>query len=70
MCGRFVLVADLARVVETFHVEAVHCDYSPLNEVYPGRDVYAVIRDEVNQLVQFRWGLVSSWSRRAQLGKR
>lgn len=70
MCGRFVLLTDLSRVVETFHIEAVRCDYEPLNEVYPGRDVYAVIRDEVNQLVQFRWGLVPSWSKDPSVGKK
>jgi putative SOS response-associated peptidase YedK len=70
MCGRFVLLTDLSRVVETFHIEAVRCDYEPLNEVYPGQDVYAVIRDEVNQLVQFHWGLVPSWSKDPSVGKK
>lgn len=70
MCGRFVILTDLTRVVETFHVEAVRCDYEPLNEVYPGQNVFSVIRDEVNQLVQFRWGLVPSWSREPSVGNK
>jgi len=63
MCGRFVLLADLSRVVDEFHIGEVLCDYSPLNEVYPGQNVYAVVHGAVNRLVQFRWGLILSWSK-------
>ena len=64
MCGRFVLLTDLSHVVETFQVEKVLVDYLPLPDAYPGRDVFAVIREEGNLLVPLRWGLVPSWARK------
>lgn len=69
MCGRFTLLADLSRLVDTFEVEEVCCDYVPLLEAYPGRDVYAVVREKVNQLLPCRWGLVPPWSKDSIAGK-
>ena len=69
MCGRFVLLTDLSRLANSFDIREVRCDYAPLGEVYPGRLIYAVIREEVNRLVSCRWGLVPSWAQNAPLGK-
>ncbi|MBN1548789.1 MAG: SOS response-associated peptidase, partial [Syntrophaceae bacterium] len=46
------------------------CDYAPPHEVYPGRDVYAVVRKKANQLVTFHWGLVPAWSKEPATGKK
>ena len=70
MCGRFVLLADLPQVVDAFHIGEIHCDYAPLSEAYPGQNVYAVVRGTVNRLVQFRWGLIPSWSKEPASGNR
>lgn len=70
MCGRFVLLADLPQVADAFHIGEVQCDYAPLSEAYPGQNVYAVVRGTVNRLVQFRWGLIPSWSKEPASGNR
>ena len=69
MCGRFVLLTDLSRLTNHFDVREVRCDYAPPGEVYPGRQIYAVIREEVNRLFECRWGLVPSWAQNSPQGK-
>lgn len=68
MCGRFTLLADLSRLVSTFDIGEVQCDYTPLNQAYPGRQIYAVVREGVNRLLPFRWGLVPSWAKGSPAG--
>ncbi len=69
MCGRFVLLTDLSRLVDTFDIGEVRSDYAPLIEAYPGRQIYTVVRDEVNRLLLCHWGLVPSWSKDSAAGK-
>jgi putative SOS response-associated peptidase YedK len=63
MCGRFVLLTDLSRIVSSFEIGEVACEYRRNNNIYPGQQIAAVIRDDVNRLVEFRWGLIPSWTK-------
>jgi len=70
MCGRFVLLTDLSGIVTSFDIGDVACEYRRSNNIYPGRQVAAVIRDQVNCLVEFRWGLIPSWAKDPAIGNR
>jgi len=70
MCGRFVLLTDLSGIVTSFDVGDIACEYRRSNNIYPGRQVAAVIRDQVNRLVEFRWGLIPSWAKDPSIGNR
>jgi putative SOS response-associated peptidase YedK len=71
MCGRFVLLADLRTIAESFDIREVSCAYRPGNDISPGRQVLAVIRkDRQNSLVSYRWGLIPSWAKDPSIGRR
>ncbi len=70
MCGRFVLISDLSVISEAFNIQEITYDYRASSDVLPGRSVAAVIRDGVNRLVQFRWGLIPSWAKDPSIGSR
>jgi len=71
MCGRFVLLTDLRVITESFHVQNVACEYRPGNNISPGQQIAAVLRrDDQNNLVNFRWGLIPSWSKDPSIGNR
>jgi putative SOS response-associated peptidase YedK len=70
MCGRFVLLTDLRVIVETFHVQHVACEYKPGHNISPGQEIAAVIHDDRNRLVSYRWGLIPSWAKDSSIGNR
>lgn len=71
MCGRYVLLTDLNKIVASFDVQEVGCDYHPDSNISPGRQVFAVIRqDKTNHLVSFRWGLIPSWAKDPAIGSK
>jgi len=71
MCGRFILLTDLSVIVESFHIGEVAADYKPGSNIAPGQQISAVIRDEdVNKLVDFRWGLIPSWAKDPSIGNK
>ena len=70
MCGRFVLISDLSVISEEFDIQEVACDYKPGSDVLPGQSIAAIIRDGVNRLVQFRWGLIPSWAKDPSMGNK
>jgi putative SOS response-associated peptidase YedK len=71
MCGRFILLADLQVIAASFHIRHVACEYRPGDNISPGRQVAAVIRkNDENSLVNFRWGLLPSWTRDPSIGGR
>jgi len=70
MCGRFILLTDLSVIVESFRIRDVACEYRPGHNIAPGRQISAVIREEVNKLVDFRWGLIPSWAKDPSVGNR
>ncbi|MFA5181906.1 MAG: SOS response-associated peptidase [Syntrophales bacterium] len=68
MCGRFVLLTDLSGIATSFAIGEIACEYRRSNNIYPGQQIAAVIRDEVNRLVEFRWGLIPSWAKDPSIG--
>jgi len=56
MCGRFVLLTDLRVITESFNVQNVVCEYTPGNNISPGQEIAAIIHDDKNRLVRYRWG--------------
>jgi putative SOS response-associated peptidase YedK len=70
MCGRFVLLTDLSVITEYFDIQEISCDYKTGKNISPGQLVSAVIRDEKNRLVNFRWGLIPSWAKDPSIGSK
>ena len=71
MCGRFFLLTDLSVIMDSFHIGDVAGEYKSGNNISPGQQIAAVIRDdEVNKLVDFRWGLIPSWAKDPSIGNR
>jgi len=70
MCGRFILLTDLSRIVQDFDIQDVACDYKPSHNTFPGQQIIAVVHDNVNRLVGFKWGLVPSWAKDPSIGSR
>jgi putative SOS response-associated peptidase YedK len=71
MCGRFILLTDLSVIVESFRIGEVAAEYKPGGNISPGQQISAVIRNQdVNKLVDFRWGLIPSWAKDPSIGKR
>jgi putative SOS response-associated peptidase YedK len=71
MCGRFVLRASLAEIVDAFHVEEVGCTYLGGERILPGAPVMAVaVQGGVRRLSAFRWGLVPAWAKDPAVGRR
>jgi len=71
MCGRFILLTDLSVIVESFRIGEVTAEYKPGSSISPGQQISAVIRDDnVNKLVNFRWGLIPSWAKDPSMGNR
>jgi len=70
MCGRFVLQTDLSRIIESFDVQEVACQYKPSNNIFPGQQIIAVVHDNINRLVEFKWGLIPWWSKDPSIGNR
>lgn len=71
MCGRFILLTDLSVIVESFRIGGVAAEYKTVNKISPSQEITAVIRkDDQNSLVNFRWGLIPSWSKDPSIGSR
>lgn len=70
MCGRFVLLTDLSVITEHFDIQEIACEYKTGKNISPGQLVSAVIRDEKNRLVNFRWGLIPSWAKDPSIGRK
>lgn len=68
MCGRFIVVADLSKVVEAFDIRDVACEYRPSHNVFPGQQVVAVVHEGRNRLMDFKWGLIPSWAKDPSIG--
>lgn len=70
MCGRFVLLTDLSRIVQSFNIQEVSSAYNNGINISPGQMIAAVIRDNRNRLVDFKWGLVPSWAKDPAIGNK
>lgn len=70
MCGRFVLLTDLSRIVQSFDIQRVSGELHQGVNISPGQMITAVLRDEVNKLADFKWGLVPSWAKDPAIGNK
>ena len=70
MCGRFVLLTNLSVITESFDIQDVASEYRQGKNISPGQQVSAVIHDDKNHLVNFRWGLIPSWAKDPSIGKK
>jgi putative SOS response-associated peptidase YedK len=71
MCGRFILLTDLSVIVESFRIGEVASEYKTGNNISPGQQISAVIRDmDVNKLVNYRWGLMPYWTKDPSIGNK
>ncbi|HOI74903.1 MAG TPA: SOS response-associated peptidase [Syntrophales bacterium] len=70
MCGRFVLLTDLATLAGDFGFEAPQGLSLPAGEHFPGQEIVAILRDPVLRPALFHWGLVPSWARDPSIGRR
>lgn len=70
MCGRFVLMTDLSRIVQSFNIQEVSSAYHTGINISPGQMIAAVIRDNINRLVDFQWGLIPAWAKDPAIGNK
>jgi putative SOS response-associated peptidase YedK len=70
MCGRFVVMTDLSKIIESFDIQEVACQYRPSNNIFPGQQIIAVVHDNISRLVEFKWGLIPWWSKDPSIGNR
>jgi putative SOS response-associated peptidase YedK len=70
MCGRFVLLTDLSKIVQTFDIQEASGAYHSGLNISPGQVITAVIHDSINRLVDFKWGLVPSWAKDPAIGNK
>lgn len=70
MCGRFVTYSPFEEIIHTFGIELVLIDeYMPSYNIAPSNEVLVVFeKEEKIVLDKFRWGLVPSWSKDANIG--
>lgn len=69
MCGRYVLITDLAVIGRDFIVPNSSVDFSPSRDVSPGQRIPAVIRrGQHNELALCQWGLIPAWCRDPSIG--
>lgn len=74
MCGRYVLYADYATIIERFNIEASavgETDYSSSYNIAPSQKVLAVVSDgKKNRLGYLKWGLVPPWAKDQKIGSK
>lgn len=70
MCGRFVLLTDLSKIVQSFDIQEVSGEYLPGVNISPGQMIAAVIHDSINRLVDFKWGLIPAWAKDPAIGNK
>lgn len=70
MCGRFILLIDLAGIMERFHVEESALESLPAGDLLPGQAIPAIIHQGNNRLKAFRWGLIPSWAKDPTIARR
>jgi putative SOS response-associated peptidase YedK len=70
MCGRFILLTDLSVLCESYGIQEIAAGYNPGRNISPGQQIAAVVHDDKNRLVSFRWGLIPAWARDPAIGSR
>ncbi len=70
MCGRFVLLTDLSVIMESFGIPDAEGEFGQSDNISPGQLVAAVVHENANRLLSFRWGLIPSWAKDPSISKR
>jgi len=70
MCGRFVLLRDLAEITTEFDVQEISGNLQRSYNIAPGNTIAAIIDDGSKRLVHFTWGLIPSWAKDPSIGNR
>lgn len=70
MCGRFTLTADVVALQKTFPWLNIPAEITPRYNIAPTQPVAVVPNDGKNQLDFYIWGLIPSWAKDPQMGKR
>jgi putative SOS response-associated peptidase YedK len=70
MCGRFVLISDLAEITTEFDVQEISVNLQRSYNIAPGNTIAAIIDDGSKRLVHFTWGLIPSWAKDPSIGNR
>ncbi|MBN2516484.1 MAG: SOS response-associated peptidase [Deltaproteobacteria bacterium] len=70
MCGRFVLISDLAEITTEFGVQEISGNLQRSYNIAPGNTIAAIIDDGSKHLVLFTWGLIPSWAKDSSIGNR
>lgn len=71
MCGRFVLVTDLTKIMKEFAIGNRVSAFQPNWNISPGQYVHAVVQqDGKNILESFLWGLIPPWAKDSSIGNK
>lgn len=70
MCGRFVKHSSLDLIEKTFNIDVVKAETAASYNIAPTQSVQAVIQDDGNVLVRFKWGLVPFWAKDPSIASR
>ncbi len=69
MCGRFVQITPIPKLVKRFKVKRLApIDKGPSYNVAPTHGILVVNNEGERQLIQARWGLVPSWAKDPSIG--
>ena len=69
MCGRFVQITPIPKLVKRFKVRRLTpVDKGPCYNVAPTHQILIVNNEGERQLIQARWGLVPSWAKDPSIG--
>jgi putative SOS response-associated peptidase YedK len=69
MCGRFVLIADPNAIQQQFHLDSVP-ELTPRYNIAPTQGVPVITNEKPHELSFYRWGLIPSWAKEADIGSR
>lgn len=70
MCGRFVLTADAASLVEAFGLGSVPVETVPRYNIAPTQPVAVITNAEPTKLTYHRWGMIPSWAKDISIGSK
>lgn len=70
MCGRFTVSASPELLAEVFSLDEIPVDFKPRFNMAPGQNIPLVRAQTPRQLEFFRWGLIPSWAKDANIGNR
>lgn len=70
MCGRFTLTVDPKQLAEMFPWASIPVSFTPRYNITPSQPVAVIPNTGDNKMSFFRWGLIPSWAKDAEIGSR